>query len=325
MSTHQGAAEGPSGPAHTIAVLALDGVYPFELGIPNRVFGIRGSGYEVATCSVDGKRVRTDADFFVAVDHGPELLAEADTVIIPPYDLSLFDSELPSDLAAAVALIPSDTRLISICTGAFVLAAAGLLDGRRATTHWAFAARFARLFPAIEVDPGVLFIDDGDILTSAGAASGLDVCLHIVRSDHGADFANRIARICVVPPWREGGQAQFIDAPLPTTESSATSAARDWALENLHRPLTLADLAERAQMSRRTFARRFVDEVGQTPVRWLNQQRVARARVLLETTAMSVEQVADQVGFATGTSLRQHFHTAIGIAPLAYRRAFSGT
>lgn len=324
MSTSQCIVESAPGPSHRIAVLALDGVYPFELGIPNRVFGTAGDSYEVSTCSVDGGAVRTDADFSITVDHGPELLASADTVIIPPYDLGLFEEELPEPLVQALEHIRPGTRLVSICTGAFVLAAAGLLEGRPATTHWNLAARFASRFPEVELDPDVLFIDDGDILTSAGAASGIDVCLHILRSDHGSAFANRVARICVVPPWRDGGQAQFIDSPIPEPAALSTSNARAWAVENLHQPLALADLADRAQMSRRTFARRFVDEVGETPGRWLNRQRIVRARQLLETTDLPVEKVAAQVGFATSASLRQHFHATVGTAPLTYRRTFAG-
>ena len=225
-------------------------------------------------------------------------------------------------LAAAFGSIRPGTRLVSICTGAFVLAAAGLLDGRRATTHWQATERFRQLFPNVDLDPDVLFVDDGDILTSAGAAAGIDLFLHLLRSDHGSDVANRAARRCVVPPWREGGQAQYIEAPVPRASQDSTSAARDWALAHLHEPLTLATLARHARMSPRTFARRFADEVGASPGRWLIRQRVERARHLLESTDLPIDQIANRVGFAGGTSLRQHLHAAIGVSPLVYRRSF---
>ncbi|MFD9428061.1 MULTISPECIES: GlxA family transcriptional regulator [unclassified Streptomyces] len=312
------------GHVHRVAVLALDGVYPFELGIPSRVFGAADGRYEVVTCTVDGRPVRTNSDFSVHVEHGPEVLATADTVVIPPFDTSLITREVPPALAAALASVPTGARVVSICTAAFLLAAAGLLDGRPATTHWALARVFQQWFPHIALDPDVLFVDDGDVLTSAGAASGVDVCLHLVRKDHGTEIANRVARACVVPPWRDGGQAQYIEQPVPETSANGTAATRQWALENLREPLTLAELAGHARMSLRTFARRFGEEVGVSPGRWLIQQRVARARHLLEATDSPVDDIAAQVGFGTGTSLRQHLHTAIGVTPLAYRRTFRG-
>lgn len=307
---------------HRVVVLALDGVYPFELGIPQRVFGSAGDRYEVLTCTADGRPVRSDADFTIAVEHGPEALGTADTVVIPPYDLTKIAEELTQQVSDALALIRPGTRIVSICTGAFVLAAAGMLDGRPATTHWCLVEPFRRMFPAVLLDPDVLFVDDGDVLTSAGAASGVDVCLHIVRADHGSELANQVARKCVVPPWRDGGQAQYIEQPIPEPSEIGTAPTRDWATANLHLPLTLADLAEHARMSGRTFARRFREEVGLSPGRWLIQQRVARARQLLESSDLSIDQIATQVGFATAASLRQHLHAAIGVSPLAYRRTF---
>jgi transcriptional regulator GlxA family with amidase domain len=270
--------------------------------------------------------VRTDADFLITVEHGPEALAEADTVVIPPVDeCRPSGTVLPGPVAAALAHIPPGTRIMSICTGAFVLAAAGLLDGRRATTHWALADRFRRLFPQVKLDPDVLFVEDGDILTSAGAGAGVDVCLHVVRQDFGAEVANQVARKCVVPPWREGGQAQYIEQPVPEASAAGTAATREWALDHLDLPLTLAELADHAQMSLRTFARRFRDEAGMSPGRWLTQQRVARARHLLESSDLPVDRIAGEVGFATAASLRQHLHAAIGVSPLAYRRTFQAT
>ncbi|MFF7790996.1 helix-turn-helix domain-containing protein [Streptomyces sp. NPDC007991] len=305
-----------------VVVLALDGVYPFELGIPSRILGAADGRYEVLTCSVDGGPVRTNADFGVTVEHGPEALATADTVVIAPVAPAHLADEVPADVLAALALVRPGTRIVSICTGAFVLAAAGLLDGRRATTHWQVADHFRRMFPHVDLDPDVLFVDDHPVLTSAGAASGVDVCLHLVRKDHGSRLANTVARRCVVPPFRDGGQAQYIEQPVPEQGAASTAATRSWALERLGEPLTLADLAGHAGMSLRTFARRFHDEVGLSPGRWLIQQRVARARHLLESSDLTVDQIAGRVGFATGASLRQHLNAAIGVTPQAYRRTF---
>ncbi|MFL5994024.1 MAG: GlxA family transcriptional regulator [Streptomyces sp.] len=312
-------------PLHRVVVLAVDGVYPFELGIPSRVFEAADGRYEVLTCSVDGRPVRTNSDFSITVEHGPEALRTADTVVIPPFTPTTVATEVPQAVVEALGAVTAGTRLVSICTGAFVLAAAGLLDGRPTTTHWMAADLFRTRFPQVALHPDVLFIDDGDVLTSAGAASGLDVCLHIIRKDHGSEVANQVARLCVVPPWRDGGQAQYIQHPVPEVTAGGTATARQWALEHLHEPMTLADLAEQSHMSLRTFARRFTEEVGMSPGRWLIQQRVDRARHLLETTDQPVDEIACQVGFAGGTSLREHLHAAIGISPLAYRRTFRGT
>jgi transcriptional regulator GlxA family with amidase domain len=305
-----------------VVVLALDGVYPFELGMPSRILGAADGRYEVLTCSVDGGPVRTSADFGITVEHGPEVLESADTVVVAAVSPGRVSGYLPDAVAAALARIRPGTRLVSICTGAFVLAAAGLLDGRRATTHWQVADAFRRMFPRVELDPDVLFVEDGPMLTSAGAASGVDICLHLVRQDHGSELANKVARRCVVPPFRDGGQAQYIEQPVPQQGAASTAATRAWALERLAEPLALADLAAHARMSRRTFARRFQDEVGLSPGRWLIQQRVVRARHLLEASDLSVDQIAGQVGFATGASLRQHLHAAIGVSPKTYRRTF---
>jgi transcriptional regulator GlxA family with amidase domain len=307
---------------HRIVVLAPDGVYPFDLGIPNRVFGAADGRYEVLTCTADGRPVRTNADFSITVEHGPEALRTADTVIIPPFHIP--GREAPATVAQALAFVSPGTRIVSICTGAFVLAAAGLLDGRRATTHWGLTGVFREWYPQVALDPDVLFVDEGDVLTSAGAASGIDVCLHLVRKDHGSEIANHVARLCVVPPWRDGGQAQYIERPVPDATANGTSAARHWALQNLHKPLPLSELAEQSHMSLRTFARRFNEEVGMSPGRWLIQQRVDRARHLLESTDLAVDEIAFQVGFAGGTSLREHLNAVIGVSPLAYRRTFRG-
>ncbi|MGW0766697.1 GlxA family transcriptional regulator [Streptomyces sp. NPDC002676] len=316
---------------HRIVVLALDGLLPFELGIPHRIFGRPKDAegrhlYEVVTCSVRPPGpVETDADFAIDVPHGPKALATADTVIVPAsYELGpLYDEgRLTDELAAALAHIRPGTRLASICTGVYVLAAAGYLDGRPATTHWSDAERFQRMFPKIQVDADVLFIDDGDVLTSAGVAAGIDLCLHIVRRDFGTAVANDVARRTVVPPHRAGGQAQFIQRPVPDPQVATTTAARAWALGRLHEPIQLRDMAEQEAMSVRTFTRRFREEVGISPGQWLTQQRVERARHLLESTDLSVDQVARDAGFGTAQSMRQHLQQALGVTPTAYRRTF---
>jgi transcriptional regulator GlxA family with amidase domain len=316
---------------HRVVVLALDGLLPFELGIPHRIFGRPKDAlgrrlYEVVTCSVRPPGpVETDADFAIHVAHGPEALADADTVIVPAsYELGPVYAEgvLTDELAAALARLRPGTRLASICTGVYVLAAAGLLDGRPATTHWTDAARLQRLFPQVKVDPDVLFIDDGDVLTSAGVAAGIDLCLHIVRRDHGAAVANDVARRTVVPPHRDGGQAQYIERPVPDPQQASTTTARAWALGRLHEPIQLRDMAAQESMSVRTFTRRFREETGVSPGQWLTQQRVERARHLLETTDRSVDQVARDAGFGTAQSMRQHLQAALGVTPTAYRRTF---
>ncbi|MER7400428.1 helix-turn-helix domain-containing protein [Streptomyces sp. NPDC000151] len=316
---------------HRVAVLVRDGLLPMELGIVHRIFGQARSAageplYEVVTCAVEPGEVRTDVDFSINVAHGPEALAEADTVVVPASheDYSPEDGRLPAPLAAALGRIRPGTRVASICTGAFVLAVAGLLDGRRATTHWRSTEDFRRLFPAVCVDPDVLYTEDGNVLTSAGVASGVDLCLHMVRSDHGAAVANDVARSTVVPPHREGGQAQYIRRPVPERQFSTTAKARAWALEQLHRPLSLRELAARESMSVRTFTRRFREEAGISPLQWLTQQRIERARQLLEETDLSVDRVAADAGFGTAASLRQHLQMALGVSPSQYRSTFRG-
>lgn len=316
---------------HRVVVLALDGLMPFELGIPQRIFGkARDTGgralYEVVTCSVRPPGpVETDADYAILVANGPEVLATADTVVVPAsYELGPVHEEgiLTPELAAALALIRPGTRLISICTGGYVLAAAGYLDGRPATTHWMHAEHFQRLFPKIRVDAEVLFVDDGDILTSAGVAAGIDLCLHVLRRDHGTAVANEVARRTVVPPHRDGGQAQYIQRPVPEPQVATTTAARTWALDRLDEPIQLRDMAEQEAMSVRTFTRRFREEVGVSPGQWLTQQRVERARHLLESSDLSVDQVARGAGFGTAQSMRQHLQAVLGVTPTAYRRTF---
>lgn len=349
---------------HEVAVLALPHVVAFELGLPHRFLGgaVDDEGrplYRVRTCTVDGGPIRTSAHYAVLPDHDGSILGAADTIVIPGIlgGPPVVEGRLDPDVAAALAHRRPDARLVSICTGAYVLAAAGVLDGRRATTHWMRTEPFCTFFPRVRLDPDVLYVDDGDVLTSAGNAAGIDLLLHVVRRDHGADVANRVARRNVVAPWRDGGQSQFSTAPEPDTVAGAfglqpaaaprsdttalrgdtpadnggahpptsrIGSARTFALANLGEPLPLHRLAGLAAMSVRTFTRRFREETGQSPHTWLAAQRVALARRLLETTDLPVERIAADAGFGTAASLRQHLRAAIGVSPGAYRRMYRG-
>ncbi|MFE9451700.1 GlxA family transcriptional regulator [Streptomyces sp. NPDC006739] len=317
---------------HRVVVLVRPGLLPMELGIVHRLFGtaVNAAGrplYSVVTCAVEPGELSTDADFTVNVPLGPQALRDADTVIVPA---AVEDyrpqqrGQLSSRVGSALAQVPATARLASICTGSFVLAAAGLLAGRRATTHWKSCPELAALYPEIDVHPDVLYTDDAGVLTSAGVAAGIDLCLHMIRSDHGADIANTVARGTVVPPHREGGQAQYIDRPVPESDGSSTATARAWALEHLSEALTLEDLARRAATSVRTLTRRFRQETGMTPMQWLGQQRLQYARRLLERTDESVDRIAAEAGFGTGTAMRQHFRETLGVSPRAYRNTFRG-
>jgi transcriptional regulator GlxA family with amidase domain len=311
-------------PMHTVAILALDAVVPIDLAIPAQIFG----SYEVlpyrsAICAPVPGPVRTNAGFSLLAEYGLEALKRADTIVVPGFDTSGLHVAEP----VATALRAADARgarMVSICTGAFALAAAGVLDGRRATTHWRHARELAERHPAVTVEPGVLYVDEGRVLTSAGVAAGLDLCLHIIRRDHGAALARQVARRIVVPPHREGGQAQFIERPLAAAAGGSLEPTRAWALGRLHEPLTIRGLAAHAHVSERTFARRFVAETGVPPLQWLLQQRVDAARAALETTPASVDAVASDCGFGSAANLRKHFRRAVATTPTAYRRTFAG-
>jgi len=315
---------------HRVAVLALESVVAFDLGIPARVLNeARGRDgerlYDVVTCTVGGRPVRTDGGLLLASAHDESALASAQTVVVAtqePTDRLLAEGVLDPEVARALALVGPDTRVVSLCTSAFVLAAAGLLDGLTATTHWALAPRFRELFPAVRLDPDVLFVDNGRVLTGAGAAAGIDLFLHLVRRDHGAAVANVAARHCVAAPWRDGGQAQFLELPTPSATASTTGPTRAWALEHLADPLSLERLAAHAHLSVRTFTRRFRAEVGVSPAQWLTRQRLERARWLLESSDVPVEQVAGAVGLGSPMALRRHFAATFGVSPSAYRHTF---
>jgi transcriptional regulator GlxA family with amidase domain len=315
---------------HRVVVFVRDGLNSLEVGIPHRLFGqarsVRGARlYDVVTATLTPGEVRTDTDFTINVLNGPECLADTDTVVIPACrddDVPPTQGVLSPRLAEALSLVRPGTRIASICTGAFVLAAGGFLEGRRATTHWKSADDFRRLFPDIELDPNVLFTDCNNVLTSAGDASGLDLCLHMIRSDFGSTVANEVARGTVTPPHRDGGQAQYIHRLVPEPTAAATSDARAWATERLDRAITLDDLAAVSAVSKRTFTRRFREETGLSPMQWLSEQRLHRARELLEQTDLSVERVAAASGLGSGTAIRQLFAATMGVTPSAYRNTF---
>ncbi|MFC9688496.1 GlxA family transcriptional regulator [Kribbella sp. NPDC056951] len=314
---------------HIVAVLVLEPVVGFDMTIPSTVLGAASTAdgtklYDVRVCGIDREPVRVEAGFSMIPDYGPEALAEADTVIIPGTYIPQprYEGTLPDALAKALATIRPGTRVASICTGAFVLGAAGYLDGRPATTHWKRAELFRERYPQVELREEQLFVDDGDILTSAGLAAGVDLCLHLIRRDFGSDVANRAARACVVPPWRDGGQSQFIERAVPDEGTDGTSPTRAWTLHHLDRDLSLQAMAAHARMSVRTFSRRFKAETGQSPGMWLMQQRIRHACHLLETTDLSVDRIATAAGLGTAASLRHHLRSELGVSPLAYRKTF---
>ncbi|MFD7982797.1 helix-turn-helix domain-containing protein [Kitasatospora indigofera] len=309
----------------TVSIAVTEGVMHFELAAACEVFGVDRSDiadpwYEFTVCGPPGARV--GGRFRLEPDHGLDRLARAGTVIVPAWaDL---DAAPPADLLEAVrAAHRAGARVASLCTGAFVLAAAGLLDGRRATTHWLHAAELAARYPRVRVDADVLYVDEGSVLTSAGKAAAMDLCLHLVRLDHGAAVANAVARRLVVPPHRAGGQAQFVPSPMPARRTAHPLAELlSWALRRLDRPITVEDLARQANMSSRNLARHFHATTGTTPLRWLLAQRIHRAQELLETTDHSIEAIATATGMGTATTLRRHFNRTLGVPPDAYRRTF---
>ncbi|WP_437882911.1 helix-turn-helix domain-containing protein [Pseudomonas sp. LRF_L74] len=314
-------------PAHRIAVVAFDQISPFHLSVPCLVFGDfspEEGAYDLQVCAAEPGPLRTTAGFGITVDCGLEVLESADTVIVPSWRDTL---ERPSQalLDALVAAHRRGARLVGLCLGAYVLAEAGLLDGRRATTHWAWVDDFNQRYPAVKVDADVLYLDDGNLLTSAGTAAGLDCCLHLLRQHWGAEVANRVARRLVVAPHRQGGQAQFIEQPVAASaRDDRLAGLLDWVRGNLHQAHDLDGLASKALMSRRTFTRHFRQLTGTTVGNWLLAERLALSQRLLETTLQSVVAIAEQAGFGSVVSLRQHFTKAFGVSPSAYRQTFQG-
>jgi transcriptional regulator GlxA family with amidase domain len=310
----------------SVSALVLDGLAIFEFGVICEVFGIDRSAdgvpnFDFKVCGPEaGKPLRTSVGATITPDHGLDDLIGADLVAIPAIG---GDEYLPAALEAIKAAADSGSIILTVCSGAFVAGAAGLLDGRPCTTHWMHADDLARRYPTAQVDRNVLFVDDGNLITSAGTAAGIDACLHLVRRELGSEVTNKIARRMVVPPQRDGGQRQYIDQPIPVRCSERFAPHLDWILANLHEPHTVATLAARAHMSARTFARRFVEETGRTPMQWVTDQRVLYARTLLEETDLDVDRIAERSGFGTATLLRHHFRRIIGVTPSDYRRRFS--
>jgi transcriptional regulator GlxA family with amidase domain len=310
---------------HRVVALCLDGLVAFDLTAPAQAFALAASPsgdphYRFSSCSAAGVPVRTTSGFAVTPEAGLAALRRADTVVVPGY-ADILTPPPEEALAALRAAAARGARLMSVCTGAFALAHAGLLHGRRATTHWAWAGELARSFPTVEVAPAELYIDAGQVLTSAGLSAGIDLSLYVIRTDCGAATGDRVARHMVAPPHRDGGQAQFF-APPADGEGGSLEPTRRWALERLEAPLDVAAMAAHAAVSPRTFARRFHQETGTTPLQWLLSRRVLEARRLLEETELPVEQVAWRVGFGTAASLRDHFRRATATTPSAYRRSF---
>jgi AraC family transcriptional regulator, transcriptional activator FtrA len=310
----------------SVAVVVYDGVALFELAVANDIFGttiatVNGRPpYRVSICGA-APSVTTDAGFRMEVPHGLDVLPASQTVVVLP---TLHPARVPVAVLDALRAARSQgRRVISLCTGAFVLAAAGLLDGHTATTHWTECADLARQYPRVRVDPGVLYVDDGDLLTSAGSAASLDLCLHVVQRDYGTEIASTVARDLVVPLYRPGGQAQYIETPLPAVRDGDLFADTiSWLRAHLAEPVTVADLAARSAMSPRTFARRFVASTGTTPLAWISRERIRLAQRLLETSDLPVDMVARSSGFGGPDNLRKHFSRALRTTPQAYRRTF---
>jgi AraC family transcriptional regulator, transcriptional activator FtrA len=311
---------------HNVAIVVYDGVFPFEFGVATDIFGNDYSAafgvpwYRVSICGATPS-VSVHPGLRMQVPCGLEALQTADTVIVTSTECA---ERVPAEVLDALREAHQrGCRMFSLCTGAFILAAAGILDGRPATTHWSECAEMARRYPRVRVDPGVLFVDDGDVLTSAGSAASIDLCLHVVQRDYGTEVATRLARDLVVPLQRDGGQAQYIEAPVPALDSTNLFAdTMAWLEEHLDQAVTVSDLAARAAMSPRTFARRFLAAVGMTPYQWILRERVRLAQRLLETSDLPVEVIAARSGFGMADNLRKHFARVLRTSPQGYRRAF---
>jgi len=327
---------------HNVAAVVVNGFLPFEFGTICEVFGVdraddRLPPYDFAVVAGEPPPLRAHNDFTIDPPCGLERLEEADLIALPAVDdarLGIYrgrpgpDASLPfpGDLLEALRrAVDRGTRVLSVCTGAFILGEAGLLDGRRCTTHWRSAAELARRYPDAKVDPDVLYVDDDPVITSAGTAAGIDACLYLVRKEQGSRIANGIARRMVVPPHRDGGQAQYVDQPVAPSCDGTLRELLEWLRAHLDQPLTVRQLAVRANMSERTFARRFVQDTGTTPQRWLIGQRILLAQQLLEESDETVDAIAERAGFGNATALRHHFRSWRGTTPNAYRHLFRGS
>lgn len=315
-------------PNRSTVALAYDGLCSFEFGVATELFGLARpeldfEWYDFAVVAAEPGPMRAVGGLTVQADHDLERVATAGTIVVPGW--RRLDEAPPAALLDALrAAHEAGARLLSICSGVFLLAATGLLDGKAATTHWRYTDTLARRYPAIDVQPDVLYLDNGQLLTSAGSAAGIDLGLHLIRSDHGPAVANSVARRLVVPPHRDGGQAQFIDRPIADTADETLAATLEWAVDHLDEPLTVAALADHARLGARTFARRFTAEIGESPLRWLTHQRVLRAQELLEATDHSIERVAAEAGFGSAANLRSHFERVTHTTPTRYRATFAG-
>ncbi|GEK85746.1 GlxA family transcriptional regulator [Microbacterium aerolatum] len=312
----------------TVACIIQDGFAPFEFGVACEAFGLDRSddgvpNFDFRIVASELGPVASKMGFSINVEHDLSFAYEADLVVVCPIPREWWGRTDPRVLDAVRDAAARGAWLLSVCSGSFVLAEAGVLDGRRATTHWMYADTMTSMYPQIDVDPDVLFVQDGRIITSAGTAAGLDACLHLLRQEIGAELTNRVARRMVVPPQRDGGQAQFIDRPISAVQSDSLAVVTEWAMENLREELTVDHLADRAHMSARTFARRFKAEHGATPAAWLARQRIIQAQRLLERTDLSLEAIAVECGFGSAAVLRQNFARVLGTTPTAYRATFS--
>jgi AraC family transcriptional regulator, transcriptional activator FtrA len=312
---------------HRVVALAYEGLCTFEFGIVVEAFALprpelNVPWYRFTVCSLETGPVRALGDITIHARSGLGALRRADTIVIPGWRNA--DERPPAVLLSALRRAHRrGARAVSICSGVFVLAAAGLLDGRRATTHWRYADRLARDFPQIRVEPNVLYVDEGRVLTSAGSAAGIDLCLHIIRNDFGAEIANAVAKRLVVPPHRDGGQSQYISVPVHSREMGSMAGLLEWVQANLHRDLTVDRLAAQVRMSPRSFARHFRNETGTTPHQWLTHQRLLAAQRWLETSDLSMDRIADAVGLRTAATLRHHFRQTLRTSPTRYRKRFT--
>jgi transcriptional regulator GlxA family with amidase domain len=307
-----------------VVLLALPGVAPFEFGVICEVFGIDrsttgGPCFDFKILAAEPGPLRTSLGFTMNITEGLAAAAEADLVAVPAHEITGIDPRYLQVIRDAEA---RGAWVLSVCSGAFALAAAGILEGRRATTHWMHTERLSRMYPGTEVDPDVLFVEDRKVVTSAGTAAGIDAALHIVRKEHGAAAANVIARRMVVPPQRDGGQSQYIESPVQQYRSDSFALVADWMMNHLDQDLTVDQLARKAHMSSRTFARKFRADMGTTPAAWLNRQRLIRAQQLLEQTDLGLEAIAQQTGFGAAAVMRHHFLKVLQTTPTAYRRTF---
>lgn len=312
----------------TVACIVQDGFAPFEFGVACEAFGLDRSeegvpNFDFRILAPEPGVIASKLGFSINVENDLTFAYEADLLVICPVPRDRWGSSDPRVLEVIRQAAARDAWLLSVCSGSFVIAESGVLDGRKATTHWMYADVMAAMFPQIDVDPDVLFVQDGRIITSAGTAAGLDACLHLLRQEIGAELTNRVARRMVVPPQRDGGQAQYIDRPIPAVQNDSLSAVTDWAMEHLREDLSVDQLAGRAHMSPRTFARRFKADHGATPAAWLARQRIIQAQRMLERTDLGLDAIADECGFGSAAVLRQNFARVLGTTPTAYRATFS--